>query len=140
MGSNYKVAIVDTGALVAFLSSNDTHHLWAVGAFKKLPAVLITCEAVISETCFLLQRNKQAAKIIGTLLRQEILRVVSLTEEVNEIFALMEKYSNIPMSYADASLVRLAELEKRSVIVSIDRDFTLYRSKNGQRLALVAPS
>lgn len=137
MASNSKITLLDTGALLAFLSRDDRYHLMAVAAFKGLPRTLITCEAVISEVCFLLQRNRQRVEPIASLLRERVVTLISLAEELDSIFSLMAHYADVPMSFADASLVRLAEIQPRSVIVTTDSDFTVYRMKRNQKLPIV---
>jgi len=49
--------LLDTGPWVALLSRNDTHHKWAVEQFRLLSPPLLSCEAVVAETCFLLKRS-----------------------------------------------------------------------------------
>lgn len=135
-----KVAILDTGALIAFLSRADRFHLWAKAAFKKLPPALITTESVLSEVFFLLRRDKKGLDIVSEILTSGSIKVVSLCDEIDSLIALVKKYSDVPMSYADASLVRLTELQPQSVVVSIDNDFSIYRIKKNQKLAIISPS
>ncbi len=59
-----RATILDTGPLVAFVNEQDDHHAWAVEQFKT-PKVLLTCEAVITEACFLLRGLKDGADTIG---------------------------------------------------------------------------
>jgi len=129
-----RVALIDTGALIAFLSRSDRYHLAAVAAFKRLPSTLVTCEAVLSEVCFLLKGNVTGLGVISTLLREKAISVVSLSEELDDVFALLHKYIDIPMSFADASLVRLTELQPYSIVVTTDSDFGNYRIKKNQKL------
>ena len=66
------------------------------------------------------------------MLRHGHVRVgLHLDDELDRVLALMAKYSDVPMSFADACLVRMAELHDQAVVLSIDRDFRVYR-KNGR--------
>lgn len=51
----------------------------------------------------------------------------------------MKKYADTPMSFADACLVRMAELDDDAVVVTLDSDFTVYRKNGDQPIPLVTP-
>ena len=55
------------------------------------------------------------------------------------IFALMEKYGQVPMSYADACLLWLAETHARSRVFTVDSDFDIYRLDRVRRVPMIAP-
>lgn len=102
--------IVDTGPLVALVDSRDRHHAWTVPQWADIEPPLLTCESVVSEACFLLDQTKAgSAAILEMLLRQAIALSFRLDEHLKEVRALRVKYSDVPMSVADASLVRMAE-------------------------------
>ena len=132
--------IIDTGPLVALLSVNDQFHKWAVEVCQDLPTPFLTSEAVLSETCFLLQRSGASSDLLFELLSRKSIRVAfNLDTEHAAIWTLMRKYASLPMSVADASLVRLAELHDSSPIFTLDRHFTVYRKHGRQKLALIFP-
>lgn len=137
MATVSKLAILDTGALVAFLSKPDRHHLWAVAAFKKLPPALVTCEAVLSELFFLLRRDSRAISAVIDIMRRQLVRVVAVSEDLQRVLELMEKYRDIPMSFADAGLVFLAESHPESCVVTTDSDFNTYRIRRNKKINLV---
>jgi len=126
--------------LVALLSKNDQFHFWATATLKKLPPLLLTSEAVISELYFLLRNNKRAKQVASAMLIGRAVKVVPLAEEIDEILKLIEKYESVPMSYADAALVRLAEITTNSVIVTTDADFKIYRFKKNQLVPTIVAS
>ncbi len=134
-----ELAILDTGAILAFLSRRDRFHMWAVAAFKKLPANLITCEAVLSELFFLLKSYPPGAESVIQMLQGGSLKVLSLNQELDSITNLMRKYSDVPMSFADACLVRIAELSTRGIVVTLDSNFKTYRLKKNQKVSLMMP-
>jgi predicted nucleic acid-binding protein len=137
---SYRTAILDTGMLVALLSKSDQFHFWASAILKKLPPLLVTSEAVISELFFLLRNHNRAKQVAASMLIGRAIKVIPMTEEIDEIHGLITKYNSVPMSYADAALVRLAEITTGPVIVTTDADFKVYRFKRNQRIPVILPS
>src|SRR5262249_47970581 len=102
--------ILDTGPLVALIDARDGHHRWSVARWADIEPPLLTCESVISEACFLLDQTRTGAgPVFEMLLRKAIAVPFRLDGHLKEIHALRKKYSDVPMSVADASLVRMAE-------------------------------
>jgi len=105
--------LLDTGPLVAYLSARDRYHDWAVDTFIALELPAITCEPVLTEACFLIERNGQpAARVLDHAARSEIRIGLQIERELAAIRTLMERYASVPMSLADACLVRLAEIHR----------------------------
>ena len=124
--------LVDTGPIVAYLVKDDRYHRWACDVLRMRPSPLHTCEAVLAEAFHLLARTTGGSDGLAELLRQGHVRVgLHLEDELDRVLALMAKYADVPMSFADACLVRMAERHDRSVVLTIDRDFRVYR-KNGR--------
>ena len=133
--------IVDTGPIVAFLNKNDKHHDWARTQFSLISPPLISCESVISEACFLLRNFTNGAQNILELIERELIILpFDLQAESNSIKQLMNKYKDVPMSLADACLVRLSEQISKSVIFTIDSDFKIYRKNKRNIIPLITPS
>src|ERR1700676_1638834 len=121
--------LLDTGPLVAYLSERDHYHDWAVETFIALDLPAITCEPVLTEACFLIERNgHQPPRVLDHASRSEIHIGLQIDQEIAAIRALMERYANVPMSLADACLVRLAELTGLA-ICTLDADFAIYRAQ-----------
>ena len=136
-----KRVIVDTGPLVAFLNKNDSYHEWAKTQFSLLTPPFISCESVISEACFLLRQFSNGARNILELIERELIVLpIDLQTESKSIKRLLEKYNNIPMSLADACLVRLSEQISESVICTIDSDFKIYRKNKRDIIPVIMPS
>ena len=132
-----KQVIVDTGPLVALLNSRDAHHAWARTTLDEIEPPLWTCEAVASEACFLLGRIKGAADAVLDLVSKGVVTVdFRLSAEIEPVRKLMAKYESVPMSLADACLVRMTELNARSTVLTLDRDFHVYR-RNGRQVVPV---
>jgi len=131
--------LLDTGPLVAYLNARDRHHEWAREKFSTLEAPLISCEAVLSEACFLLRKTPAgpiavldfAARVLSFPLRVE--------QEAPALQRLMARYQNQPMSFADACMVRLSELYEDCVVVTIDGDFSVYRRQGRRTIPTIAP-
>ncbi|HBH29545.1 MAG: PIN domain-containing protein [Desulfofustis sp. PB-SRB1] len=137
---NRKRVIVDTGPLVAFINKSDAHHQWAKTQFSLITPPFISCESVISETCFLLRKSANGpTRIVQLIERELIVFPFDPQAEASSIRKLMEKYRTVPMSFADACLVRLSEQISESVICTIDRDFAIYRKHRRDVIPLIIP-
>ena len=73
------------------------------------------------------------------LLREESSEVTHVTAEIDSLRALMKKFANVPMSLADACLVRMTELDQKSVVLTLDRDFGIYRRNRRQVVPTISP-
>lgn len=132
--------LVDTGPLVAYLDSNDQDHDWAKDQFMRMMRPLLTCEAVIAESLFLLGRGGiDPDGLLNLIRRGLVVPEFSLVAEIQAIHQLMRTYRNIPMSLADACLVRMAELHDRSVVFTLDSDFVVYRKARRKVIPLLRP-
>src|SRR6266540_4122399 len=126
--------LLDTGPLVAYLSERDRYHNWAVDTFIALDLPAITCEPVLTEACFIIERNGQpAARVLDHASRSGFQIGLRLDQELAAIRTLLERYANVPMSLADACLVRLAEITVLP-ICTLDSDFAIYRAHRHRAL------
>jgi len=133
--------LLDTGPLVAYLDGREEHHIWAVEMFSNNAPPLWTCESVISEACFLLQGWKQGTDAVMRILEHGAVRIhFSLDEERHPVAALMRRYATLPMSLADACLVRMSELVKDCSVLTLDTDFRVYRRFGRKSIPLLIPS
>ena len=131
--------LLDTGPIVAYLYSRDAYHDWALEAFSEVQPPAITCEAVLTEACFLIERNRwPAMRVLEYVLESEIRIGLQLEHEIEAIRGLMQRYANVPMSLADACLVRLAEISDLP-ICTLDHDFAIYRAGRRRSLTLITP-
>jgi predicted nucleic acid-binding protein len=133
--------IVDTGPLVAFLVRDDAHHRWSADRFRELPAPFLTCEAVLTEAFHLVRRLPGGTARLFELLETGSIRVAfDLMDERRPLSRLMDKYADVPMSLADACVVRMAERVERASVLTLDRHFTLYRKHGRQPIPAIMPS
>jgi uncharacterized protein len=130
--------LVDAGFIVALLSSRDAHHRWSVTQASELPPPWSTCEAVLSEAYHLLG-ELGTPNLIELLHRGALLVAFTLTENLEPVVKLMEKYSDVPMGFADACLVRMTETFADPVILTTDQDFRVYRRHSRQVVPCVTP-
>ncbi|MDM8564018.1 PIN domain-containing protein [Candidatus Halobeggiatoa sp. HSG11] len=133
--------ILDTGPLIALLSECDDYHNWSIQQLAYLKEPLITCEAVLTEASFLLKkRTTQEPAILLEMIHNGSIKIhFHLNDEAKNIEQLMTKYTNVPMSFADACLVRMAELYPSSVILTLDSDFQIYRKHGNQIIPVIMP-
>ena len=133
-----KSCIADSGALVALLDPREEHHDWSRETFSRQPLPWVTCESVISEALYLL--HAPHANALDELLRAGHLRLTfNLTEELIHVLDLRAKYANVPMSLADACLVRMSEILPDPVVVTTDADFKIYRRHSRQVIPCLMP-
>lgn len=136
----YQKVIVDTGPLVAFVNKNDRHHSWSLLKFAEISPPLFTCEAVISESCFLLRRHPEGVSGIMKLLKRKLIRIpFRLDDEISTVASLMASYRDVPMSLADGCLVRMSEQIADSMICTLDGDFKIYRKHKRQIIPTIMP-
>jgi uncharacterized protein len=131
--------LVDTGPLVAALSTSDVHHRWAVEQMARLGRGH-TCEAVIAEAAFLAERDgKAAVRVVEFVTRGALTVQPVLPDHAERVAVLMRKYADVPISLADACLVVLAEQQSDRQVFTLDTDFLVYRMHGRRRIPLIAP-
>jgi len=129
--------ILDTGPLVAYLRKSDHRHDWAKEQFQRFPAPFWTCEPVLTEAAFLLTRygGTRNAGVMLELLARKALRIdFSLADDSVRIAELTRQYRDVPMSLADACLVRMSERHPQSQVLTLDSDFHVYRRFFGREV------
>lgn len=97
-------------------------------------------QSVISEACFLLAQTRTGgAPVLEMLARKAVSLPFRLEDYSRSIRLLMRKYADVPMSLADACLVRMAEVTLHSTVLTLDRDFKVYRKHGRQVIPLIIP-
>ena len=133
--------IADAGVIVGLIYERDQWNEWTRTQAAGLPIPYLTCEAVITEACYLLQDVSDGEEKVLQMIELGVLQVnFSLSAEIGAVKALMKKYKNVPMSLADACLVRMSETIKDSVIFTTDSDFHIYRKSGKRKIDLIIPS
>jgi len=132
--------LLDTGPLVAFLHAGDNHHSWSRVQFRQLQAPLLTCEAVIAESCHLLGKISNAQNRVLEMIQRGSIQVdFSLQQQTAAIADLMHRYQDRPASLADMCLVRMSEIYDPSMILTLDSDFYIYRRLGRKAITVIHP-
>ena len=123
-------ALVDTGAVVALINRDDRYHRAAVDWFQRFRGQLLTTEAVITETAYVLAASPthQNASLIW-FARATAARLLNVEPVVDyaAVARIINRYASLPCDYADATLIALAERTGVTAIATIDqRDFSVY--------------
>lgn len=131
--------LADTGALLALLDRDDRWHAACAEAFAEIPLPLATSAAVLAELFHLLGDHPRHRAAGWGLVRSGAITVLPIDDDdLDELDGLMKKYADRPMDFADATLVRLAQREKLSLIFAVDRDdFDTYRIEGRRRFRIV---
>ena len=133
--------IVDTGPLVAYFNRRDRWHRWVADQMAALNPPLVTCEPVLTEACFLIQRaGGRPVDLIGKVAQRGLEIGIDLEEDAAGIASLMQRYADTPMSLADACLVRLTERFADCRLFTLDSDFEHYRRNGRQVIPLLHPA
>lgn len=123
--------LVDSSFLVALLRQRDSQNAWAADAATRFGPPWHTCEAVLSETVYVL--GPEQAKFLLELLTLQALHIsFAIANHLERLVALMQKYTDVPMSLADACLVRMTEILPDPVLLTTDGDFRIYRRHGRQ--------
>ena len=132
--------IVDTGPIVALFDADEAHHSWVVSRLEELEPPLLTCEAVLTEASYLIARAGASPSVVVDLVTRGMLAVMSAFEgEAEAISRLLRRYANVPMSLADACLVRIAERTANATVLTLESDFRIYRQKGRRLIPLLIP-
>ena len=134
-------ALVDAGAVVALVNRTDRNHLQAVEWFRRFRGELLTTEAVITETAYVLAASaahQRAALVWFERARATGLLRVEPVADYEALARIMTQYASLPCDYADASLIALAERTGITAIATIDqRDFSVYRLQGRKRFRIL---
>ncbi|HEX4785031.1 MAG TPA: PIN domain-containing protein [Candidatus Sulfotelmatobacter sp.] len=124
-----KQILVDTGPLVAVLSSEDEYHDACVNALRNMPGPLLSCWPVVTEAAWLLRRFPSAVQQLLRSIDGGFLELLPLAgAEAEAIATVMKRYEDVHPQLADAALVYLASREKIDTIFTLDRrDFSIFR-------------
>jgi len=132
--------ILDASPLVAYFDADESHHAWCVRRFDTLKPPLISCEAAIAEAVYLVESRGGGSGQIFEFLRRGIIQLpFHLEDEIEAVIGLRRRYSDVPMSLADACLLRMSETHTNARIFTLDGDFKIYRRHGRQVVPLIFP-
>jgi uncharacterized protein len=136
-------ALIDTGAILALLDRTDRWHQPCVDAFQQLRLPLITSEAVLTELFHVIGSNvggnRRETEAAWKFLRSGAVELMAMADsELPDVHALMSRYRDRPMDFADATLVHLAKRESLATVFTVDySDFETYRIEGKRRFRVV---
>jgi len=134
-------ALIDTGPLVGYLDASDQWHAFAVAEFPRVNFPAYTCEAVISEACYLLRNTPEAVTALLSMIDSGSLLILQVFPEgANYACEVIKKYG-AKADLADAALLWLAETNPGLSVLTTDKgDFARYRLKaHGKNLRIICP-
>jgi predicted nucleic acid-binding protein len=131
--------LVDSGPLVALLHEDDDKHESCETAFRALDETLVTVWPVLTEAMHLLRFSSMAQNALCEMIELGVVSILPLDEaDVPRMKALMRQYRDLPIDFADAALVRVAEREKLLKVFTLDRrDFQVYRPSRIGRFSII---
>ena len=123
-----KPVLLDTGVIVALLDQSERTHQLCVNTLRGMVAPLVTCEAVITESCYLLRGLAGAPEAVIENVRGRIFQIpFQLSQDSQGVKSILRKYRDREIDLADACLIRLAEIMGSGQILTLDKDFSVYR-------------
>jgi len=135
--------LVDTGPLVALLNRNDPLHSKAVGSFRGLRRCrMITTWPCLTEMQYFLGKvsGRSGQRTLERMIRMRHLEIRDLPSfESSGLEGLMDRYEDVPMDFADGSLVVLAEMSGCHRVITFDGHFFAYRLSDGTALDVIIP-
>ena len=127
--------LIDSGPLIALFDRSDSYHQSVLAFLKSYQGELITSWSVITEVSHMLDFNLNVQIDFLKWIELGGITLYGLSrDDISHIRSMMEKYSDIPMDLADATLMYIAHKEHIKTIVSIDSDFDIYRTLKKQNL------
>ena len=126
--------IIDTGAFVALIDRSERQHDACVEVLEKWTGAIVTTEAVLTETLYLVGPKWRAQEVcLEFILRGAFLLVPLSPASIKRITDLTRKYQDVPMDFADATLVALAEELRTKQVFTLDRrGFSVFRLRGKQ--------
>lgn len=130
--------LVDASALIALLDRGDRNHEACVAALASLSDPLLTVWPVLTEAMHLLTESPAGQEALFNMITDDAVGLVNLDDaDLKRMKTLMRKYRDLPMDFADAALVRVAERERLSQILTFDRHFRIYALPGRARFVVI---
>lgn len=130
--------VADAGFIIALLNHRDEHHAWASAQAERFTPPWQTCDAALSEAFHLLA-PRGTTTLCELLRRGALASPFALDDHLKPVLTLLQKYADVPMSLADASLVRMTETLADPILLTTDADFRVYRRHSRQAVPCVLP-
>lgn len=126
-----KKCLIDAGPLIALFDKSDRFHNEIKAFMKGYRSRLVTSWAVVTEVLHMLDFNVSVQLDFLRWLERDALEIpITSTGDITRMIDLSRKYADVPMDFADATLLILSEKEKIREIITIDSDFHIYRDRH----------
>lgn len=130
-----KNSLIDAGPLIALFDRSDQYHLKVIQFMKTYEGRLITTWPVLTEVSYMLDFNKETQLDFLDWISEGGIEIHELKQwQIRGIRDKMEKYSDLPADFADATLLQTAEERDLDFIITLDKDFQVYRNQKGKPL------
>jgi predicted nucleic acid-binding protein len=130
--------LLDTGVVVALFDPDERRHSECLAVVEELRRPLVTCEAVVAESCYLLRRLRGAAEaILDNVVRGTFYVSPVLESSAASVQSIIRKYRDHSIDLADACLIHLADELDTGEIFTLDRDFLFYRWRKKRSFRLL---
>jgi predicted nucleic acid-binding protein len=127
--------LIDAGPIIALFDRDDRYHKKMLNFIKAGNYKFVTTEAVITEVSYMLNFNIHVQlDFFEWVLRRGLILAEINQHDIPRIIDLIHKYQDLPMDFADATLVLTAEKTGIKEIISIDSDFDIYRLPGKERI------
>ncbi|GAB6058517.1 type II toxin-antitoxin system VapC family toxin [Desulfonatronum parangueonense] len=128
--------LVDAGPLIALFDRDDRFHLVVKEFVRNGKFKFVTTSAVMTEVSHMLDFSAKAQiNFLEWVMREGVILYEITQHDIGRILELCLKYQDMPMDFADATLVVAAEKTGMRTIISIDSDFDVYRLPGKERIA-----
>lgn len=132
--------LLDSSVLVAWLDKRDRWHRKCVALRPSLRPPLMTCEAVIAESCYLLRGIGGAAEdVLANVANRTFQIPFQLSAGAGDVQKILYKYRDTPADFADACLIHMADQLDTGDILTLDSDFAHYRWRRNRRFHMLVP-
>lgn len=128
--------LLDAGPLIAVLTKGDQHHARARATLANLPRPFFSCPEVLAEAAAMTERPDVIVELVKA---GEIVPAFRLEDHSTPVLSLLRKYADQQMDLADACLVRMSELHRDCVVVTVDGDFKVCRRNGREAIPLLTP-
>ncbi|MDR0486165.1 MAG: PIN domain-containing protein, partial [Elusimicrobiota bacterium] len=120
--------LVDAGPLIALFDKSDKYHILVKDFISKTPYKFISTEAVITEVSYMLNFSVEAQiDFFKWVIDRGVILCGISQNDLGSVIDYMRKYADLPMDFADASLIIAAQKLGLQTIISLDSDFNVYR-------------
>jgi predicted nucleic acid-binding protein len=133
-------ALIDSSFLISLHDTSDSDHARCIRAYELIPNPFVTCEAVITESVYMLRYVSGAYEALLASVQCGAIEIpFQLTDAADSVKSIMSKYADTPCDFADACLIHLADQLGTGDILTLDSDFRHYRWRRNKRFRMLIP-